>query len=149
MGMEVRVQGVLLSPVAICAYAARMPFCLASAYSARLAGGMGCPGVARPGALIPSASPDVTYTEVIGRPERMEWPVSGFMKNRSSSGWATICITDSLLTRDAVCALSAPARSSAPAVPPGQEATAYPAAPTTATAADVSMKCLRDGVARC
>ncbi|MFJ9078736.1 hypothetical protein ACIRO3_26365 [Streptomyces sp. NPDC102278] len=58
-------------------------------------------------------------------------------------------MTDSRLARGTACVLSVPVAASVSSVPPGQEATTHPAAPTSATAADLNMKCLRDGVTRC
>lgn len=97
--MALRVHALARSPVAICAYAPRMPFWRASEYFALSTSGFGPPGFFGGGAFTPSASPAVTYTDVIGRPERSDWPVSGFMKNRSSSGWAMTCITEPLAGR--------------------------------------------------
>lgn len=93
VGIVVRCQGLARLPVAISAYAARMPFCRASAYFALSAGGWFLAPLP-PAMLMPSDSPAVRYTEVRLECAAIAWLTSGFMKYRSSSSWARICMTD-------------------------------------------------------
>ena len=79
-----RCHGVNWCSPSICAYACRSPWCRAAEYAALSGGGSGRPATR----LRPSASPAVTYTLTTGTPERRMCSLSGFMKYRSSSGWA-------------------------------------------------------------